>query len=1057
MSGLDDTKKIHYYSVSCSELDEQNPELDLLCELRKEFFESGIRQKNKVVRTALGVSYRYSYSLEAGQAMKWKKMACSRLLQKSQPGNEGSYRIISYGKDRKIDKIAYFNNEHDWEKTEYFLEKQKKIPSVIISPSSKDEGLVVCKYNHDTAARNFQELYAEKLEADEAECSALNASLGVPFVFCCTNEGNFYYCDEEEMEARKSMLQKLRENNVALLSSIRGNGRDKSEEIPKEEQQDGFQVQADTLGGWEENDSQEENMLQQDDTYRWGSSKDIENKNPVLLVEKEEDQKEIRGVELSSKREGKEGQEEESLDQILDSKQLQDQIEQKLEEVRSSKSKTDFIAEEPENREEQCEPVIERPETAYTYTNLYYKTKTTAMPYDGKEGFNPFRLSPDHREKIRKYNVAVHKIKKKNMLDFDQDSKVVQQGKNKSFSDGASFKKEPKEIHKTCIDRANEQEEIVLSSLPQMPYVLRPIEKQALLCPAWQEPDKIIHVGEKEEYYYFGEVKDGYRTGRGRTAMDDGKTAYEGDYQNDMRNGFGVYYYKTGKLCYAGNWKDNKRDGIGASFQARDKSIYITSWQQDQPVGMGAQFDEFGNLIIAAKLEHGLRQGAGVQYLAEDGSIFVEQWKDGRKTGKVTQFDQFGNLLYTGDYQKAKRNGFGVLYRQDGSIVYSGQWKENQYHGEGALFFEDGRKVKGTFVEGQLCGYGTELREDGLKVYEGFWQNNQYHGEGRRFFENGESIQGTFAYGIPDGILSGFDKDGALVYKGHWDHYEYSAEGTYYENGEKIYEGSFLHSAFHGFGNQYKNGSCIYSGQFESNERKGIGTSYLDGQMEYFGQWDQNQYNGFGVFYQNGQAKYVGCFVNGKKHGRINEIRNGAVYRECIFKNDVMVYLNEYELPDKNLVYQGNVQNGKPNGMGCMFIPYGEKLYEGIFSDGKLVKSMKVSLRTLDDLPRCDALVGTDYERFRVGPNFVVEQNLIGGIYSGLLLGEKPNGKGTVLYSDHRYTGDFVNGSALGFGVIYQNDGTKLEGEFFNEPGEKVKTLTFLNGKTYYFFPRENL
>ena len=50
-------------------------------------------------------------------------------------------------------------------------------------------------------------------------------------------------------------------------------------------------------------------------------------------------------------------------------------------------------------------------------------------------------------------------------------------------------------------------------------------------------------------YYYFGSVEDGLREGRGRTAMMDGGTAFEGGYLHDQRDGFGTYYYKSGSFA----------------------------------------------------------------------------------------------------------------------------------------------------------------------------------------------------------------------------------------------------------------------------------------------------------------------------------------------------------------------------------------------------------------------------------------------------------------------------------------------------------------------------
>lgn len=51
---------------------------DGLYDVRRAYFTSGgKRQKNKVVKEADGVSYRYSYLMERGQPLKWKSWRAS--------------------------------------------------------------------------------------------------------------------------------------------------------------------------------------------------------------------------------------------------------------------------------------------------------------------------------------------------------------------------------------------------------------------------------------------------------------------------------------------------------------------------------------------------------------------------------------------------------------------------------------------------------------------------------------------------------------------------------------------------------------------------------------------------------------------------------------------------------------------------------------------------------------------------------------------------------------------------------------------------------------------
>ena len=196
---------------------------------------------------------------------------------------------------------------------------------------------------------------------------------------------------------------------------------------------------------------------------------------------------------------------------------------------------------------------------------------------------------------------------------------------------------------------------------------------------------KCIVISAQESYLYFGQIIEGLRQGRGRTQMENGVTAYEGDYRDDKRDGFGTYYYKCGKICYVGEWKENHRDGVGVSFRAADSTIHVGQWENDKPIGTGSIFDRDGNLRYAGRIENGERQGAGVAYHAQEGTVFVGKWHNNIPTGEGSAFDRDGNLIYTGMWQNGKRHGQGTEYSPDGGIVFKGEWHEDSYF-EGTLY-----------------------------------------------------------------------------------------------------------------------------------------------------------------------------------------------------------------------------------------------------------------------------------------------------------------------------------------------------------------------------------
>lgn len=143
-------------------------------------------------------------------------------------------------------------------------------------------------------------------------------------------------------------------------------------------------------------------------------------------------------------------------------------------------------------------------------------------------------------------------------------------------------------------------------------------------------PDLIINSG-SERYLYFGELGEDYtREGYGRTQMENGRTAYEGNYHHNKRNGFGSFYYRDGGMCYCGEWKDNNRNGFGLGVRSSDGSYHAGKWSNNKPDGVGVRFDKYGNLSYVSNFSNGKEKGLSVEF-SQDGSISIFKWINDEK------------------------------------------------------------------------------------------------------------------------------------------------------------------------------------------------------------------------------------------------------------------------------------------------------------------------------------------------------------------------------------------------------------------------------------------
>lgn len=562
-------------------------------------------------------------------------------------------------------------------------------------------------------------------------------------------------------------------------------------------------------------------------------------------------------------------------------------------------------------------------------------------------------------------------------------------------------------------------------------------------------PDKIIENSSNEKYYYFGSLsKTGIRNGSGVTLTPKGSVIYCGGYENDNRSGFGAQFFKNGKISHVGKWSDDKKNGFGIAFLS-DGTISAGGYENDRKKSASARFDSDGNLSSVLCYKNDEPHGAAINVDRENNRIFIQKCDSGKIKNPATVLDMSGNIIYNGEMSDGKFNGSGRLFDKNGTLKYSGEFKNGLYNGTGTLYLDDNSFVSGEFLNGQIKGEAVHRLSNGTLLYKGGFKDGEYNGKGTIYKSDGSFYSTTFENGIEKGAISVYAKSGELLYKGSLKNGEYSGKGTLYSGGTKVYEGGFADGKKSGMGRSYSDNLCEYMGNFESDKRCGFGVSYKNNSAVYTGFWLDDKYDGQGVLHNaDNNLYYAGTFKNGVMCGRINILDGKRLVKECIYENGKATYMREY---DENgcVVYEGSSSDGVREGMGCAYSEYGEKQFEGIFKYGEPYKAMRVIPKSIPQLDYCDKLKDTVYHSYIVPPEFVSEQLIGSGIYSGSLNNGKPNGCGTMLYTDHRYTGSFKNGKPGGFGILYFGDGKELKGEFVQKPSEDTQSVRFADAVYY--------
>lgn len=639
-----------------------------LYEARKSFQESGRKYKKAGEDVSDGMTSKYNAMITSGR-LEWQKMCGHDLLEKSYCQKD-SYCILKWDvQGRLVSKVSY-TKRHNWIQNAYFEQtgEEPSRPKILLRPSIEGDGMERLDYDPEEKKYRRTELFPCPVKLGTAENSMINSAVGEPEIYVSSDEGDFCFCTQQELEKRAQAQKRLEEDvpsgepkewippelekkfeagddiQESLLQRT-----DSSEEefltrnFAIGENSDDMPVKVDSFPAQEETLPSDLGALHQilnledvPETEANGAEKVLSEEGmgsePSLLVEKE--------AQLGSY----------SADHEVFSVNV----------IPPEKEHASLDEESVKEDSDKDSPTPKKENGTDSLPSRYVvASKNSEGTVAGLENLTKRKTQEDDKtsENLLQENSWDNNIV--SSLDRNREEDLLQEKNNVSKSH--SQKDKTIEIDSNSVEE--KKQETARESEPALEGML---------------PAKSIVISAQESYLYFGNLIDGLRQGRGRTQMANGGTAYEGDYVNDKRNGFGAYYYNTGRICYVGDWKENKRDGVGVSFRPQDSSMYVSRWKDDKPVGTASVFDRNGNLMFAGKIEQGERQGVGVSYNAEDGAVFVGKWKDNIPTGEGSAFDCEGNLLYTGGWKDGRRHGMGTEYSKEGAEVFVGLWEDNR-------------------------------------------------------------------------------------------------------------------------------------------------------------------------------------------------------------------------------------------------------------------------------------------------------------------------------------------------------------------------------------------
>jgi hypothetical protein len=269
-------------------------------------------------------------------------------------------------------------------------------------------------------------------------------------------------------------------------------------------------------------------------------------------------------------------------------------------------------------------------------------------------------------------------------------------------------------------------------------------------------------------------------------------------------------------------------------------------------------------------IENKVLEKAKINYPPFDREGWKKFYNDREPLFNDPEYPGLDSLL-TVDYGRV----FNTILRIYYDSFYSGNINlVGKRHGYGDLFYHDGKKFQGHWINNEFMGWGRyndlkgNLYEGSKYIYYlGCFIKGKLNGKGTKILAEGNNTYvGDFIDGIKEG--NGIEETPDFIYRGMFKNDMKEGKGTLvYKNSGNEFEGDFSQNTINGFGYYVWQNKQTYNGTFLNGKMHGTGTySWPDG-GEYKGQYINNIKEGEGVFrWPNGRI-YKGKFLDGNPHG----------------------------------------------------------------------------------------------------------------------------------------------------------------------------------------------
>lgn len=763
---------VTYYTAYYLQNEQARFHSDVLLKVRRAYFLTGKRQKDKIFMTAQGESIRCFYTMEKNKPLKWKKEANGRQEETVIPEGLSGYRIETMGIGSAIAKRTHFDLSHTWLSTEYLNLDGTKTEYTLV-PWLNGQTASLALYTGDDKTPLL--LHSALIPEDEALLSELVLTVG-PQACAQTERGLLYFCDDQKLILWQKLLEeKQPEQEQPAQKPKRRTG--------------GFVFHTEALG----EDIAGLSFNIRDTQAVFGKETLVKKQPPAARqrpVKKEAAEKPVKKENPAIKT------------QPEDKKELGQEPKQELQKPVKEAFAVRFPSEKEKTKKEKKE-TTGKPAAQKKQPGVITADKIIALSSKEKG----YYFGPLDENGARTGTGRTQSANGKTLYDGDYRDDMRDGFGAYYFKTGRlSYVGGWKENKRNGFGIA-----------------LRPTDGSVHV--GVFEDDRPAGVAarfDKEGRLTFaGNWSGGTKEGAGITVEDDGTLTVSG-FTNDRQKNIATVLDPYGNVLYSGGYKNGVKEGEGMLFDGAGKLLYSGMFSAGEFSGEGTLYLPGGG-NIRGSFQHGKAYGAAIERSPEGAVVYDGQWKDGAYHGEGTLYQSDGSCR-KGVFLNGEMSGAFSCYTKDGALSYKGMLVDGMYDGKGVLYKNGQIIYDGFFACGEKSGMGREYR-DGVCTYMGSYEHGVYSGFGIRCEDSVQIYSGFFSGGVYNGAGVLYES-GRPKYAGSFQNGEPDGRVNLVENGKVTGECLFEDGVCRYQRLFRADGSLLFEGNISDCKKEGMGTTF---------------------------------------------------------------------------------------------------------------------------------------------------------------------------------------------------------------------------------------